>query len=155
MSLDAAAVLELFTKTESHAQTLALFERVNRHEPKNAPGKGLSAAIWVQRIAPAPNDSGLAATTARIEFRVRTYSSMLSEPQDAIDPNMLAAVIKLLEAYSGDFSLGGTIRNVDVLGQTGEPLGAQAGYINQDGKMMRVMDITLPLIVNDVWTQSP
>jgi hypothetical protein len=155
MSLDAAAVLDLFTKVESHALKLALFERVNTHEPKNAPGKGLSAAIWVQRIGPAPTDSGLAATTARIELRVRIYSSMLQEPQDSIDPNILAAVVKLLEQYSEDFTLGGTIRNVDVLGQTGEPLGAQAGYINQDGKMMRVMDITLPLIVNDVWTQAP
>lgn len=151
MSLD---VSSLFAKIESHALTLGLFERVNTHEPKNAPGKGLSAAIWIQRIRPAPTDSGLAATTARLEFRIRLYTDMIQEPQDAIDPAMLTAVDKLLNAYSGDFTLDGSIRNVDVLGQTGEPLGAEAGYINQDGKMMRVMDVTLPLIVNDVWTQT-
>jgi hypothetical protein len=32
---------------------------------------------------------------------------------------------------------------------------ARAGYINQDNKMYRVMTITLPLVVNDTWLQSP
>jgi hypothetical protein len=34
-------------------------------------------------------------------------------------------------------------------------LSAQAGYINQDGKLMRVMTIMLPLVVNDAWVQVP
>ena len=43
---------------------------------------------------------------------------------------------------------------VDLLGMAGSPLGAQAGYINQDGALYRVMTITLPLLITDAWTQA-
>lgn len=147
--------LGILQAVESHALTTALFERVNRHEPKSAPGRGLSAAIWVQRIGPVPAGSGLTATTARVELRVRIYTSMIGDPQDDIDPAVMGAVDALLTLYSGDFTLGGRVRDVDLLGSSGPPLSAQAGYLNQDGRMFRVMDITLPLVVNDAWTQAP
>jgi hypothetical protein len=139
----------------SHAMASGHFEKVNGHEPKAAPGKGLTAAVWVQAIAPVPRGSGLATTTGRIELRDRIYTPMVQEPQDAIDPAVLTATIDLMGAYSGDFTLDGRIRNVDLLGQAGVPLSAQAGYLNQDGRLFRVMDITLPLIVNDIWDQAP
>ncbi len=136
----------------SHALASGLFEAVNGHEPKSAPDNGLTAAVWVQSIAPI-RSSGLAATSGRLELVVRLYTGMLSEPQDAIDPGLLAAVSTLLAAYSGDFELGGQVRAVDLLGQAGEPLSAQAGYINQDHRLYRIMDIRLPILVNDLWQQ--
>ena len=75
------------------------------------------------------------------------------KPADAIDPEIMDAVDVLFTAYSGDFDLGGTVRNVDLEGATGPGLSAQAGYLNQDGKLMRIMDIVLPVIVSDLWTQ--
>lgn len=151
MSLNVAGILD---GVVSHAMALGLFERVNTSEPKNAPGNGLSCAIWADRIEPVALVSGLAATSARVAFMVRLYAGMLQQPQDAIDPNMLAAVDTLIDAYSGDFDLGGTVKQVDLLGQHGVPLGAQAGYINQDNKLFRVMTVTVPVIVNDVWSQA-
>lgn len=150
MALDS---LGLFDKVQSHAMSLGIFERVNTHEPKNAPGNGLSCAIWVDRVGPAIGHSSLTRTTVQIVMRVRLYSNMLQEPQDAIDPNILEAVDILLTAYSGDFSLGASVKAIDLLGMAGESLRAQAGYINQDGKMMRVMDVYLPILVNDAWEQ--
>ena len=147
-------IQSFFDAIESHALTLGQFEKVNTHEPKNAPGNRLSAAIWVQHIGPEPGGSGLASTNVRIEFNLRIYSNMIAEPQDAIDPEILTAVDVLLNAYTGDFTLGGTIQSVDLLGKGGTPLQAQAGYINQDGEMMRVMTVTLPVIVNDAWVQA-
>lgn len=158
MALDATGIL---TAVQDHALASGLFETVNLHEAKNAPGNGLRAEIWVQSISPVPAGSGLKATTARIELTLRIRSNMLQEPQDAIDPAIISAVDVLMTAYSGDFTLGGKVRNVDLLGATpaigsgGGPLQAQAGYLNQDGKLFRVMDITLPLVVNDVWEQIP
>jgi len=143
-----------FDAIETHALAAALFERVNTHEPKNAPGRGLSAAIWPDHIGPEPGGSGLVTTNVRIEFNIRIYSNMIAEPQDAIDPEILSAVDVLLNLYTGDFTLGGLIQAVDLLGKGGNPLQAQAGYINQDGQMMRVMTITLPVLVNDAWTQA-
>lgn len=142
-------------RVASHAMSLGLFERVNTHEPKNAPGNGLSLAVWVDAIGPVPSSSGLHSTTGRVALMARVFTSMLQEPQDTIDANLVDAVSALLVAYSGDFTLGNTIRNVDLLGQAGAPLSAQAGYINQDGKLFRVMTILLPIVVNDVWEQAP
>lgn len=149
MSIDATT---LIGAVRDHALTTGLFERVNGHEPKNAPGNGLTAAVWVQDIGPVLS-SGLAKTSARLALNVRIYSSMLQEPQDAIDPNIVSAVDDLFTAYSSDFELGGNVRCVDLLGMAGAPLSAQAGYLEQDKKLFRVMTITLPLIVDDAWDQ--
>lgn len=138
----------------SHALTTGLFEKVNGHEPKSAPGSGLTAAVWAQSVSSVLS-SGLATSSGRVELNVRIYTNMLAEPQDAIDPRMIAATSTLLSAYSGDFDLGVTgVRSVDLLGSAGAPLSAQAGYLNQDGRLFRVMTLTLPIIVNDVWDQA-
>lgn len=148
------AINTIVDKIVSHAAALGLFDRVNAYEPKSVPGSGITCAVWVDSLGPARATSGLASTTTRLSFRVRLYTSMLSEPQDMIDPNLVAAVDTLCAAYSGDFTLGGVVRNVDLLGEVSDGLGAQAGYIEQDKRLMRIFDITLPLIVNDIWTQS-
>lgn len=152
MTLALPAILDA---VQSHALRLGWFEKVNGHEPKNAPGNGITAAVWVERVVPYAGGSGLAATTGVVLLNVRLYSPMLTEPQDGIDPAVIGAADALLTAYSGDFELGGLIRNVDLLGQAGEPLGGRAGYLNQDGKLFRVFTINLPLIINDLWSQSP
>jgi hypothetical protein len=143
----------LLDATVSHAMASGHFERVNQHEPENAPGHGLTCAVWVQRIT-ALRTSGLDSVTSRVLFTVRIMSPMF-DPPDAIDPTMVAAVDALGAAYSGDFSLGGLVRQVDLLGAYGQPLDAQAGYLQQDGTKYRVMDIALPCIVNDLWEEIP
>lgn len=150
MSIDAVSIMD---KLQSHAMTLGVFERVNLHEPKNAPGSGLTCAIWADFIGPVPSSSGLAATNALLVFNIRVYSNMLAEPQDYIDPEVINTVSLLMTAYSGDFELGGSVAWIDLLGQSGRVMQAQAGYINQDGKMFRVMTITLPVVMNDSWEQ--
>ena len=69
----------LFTAVESHAMKLGRFDQVNRHDPKNAPGSKLVAAVWVQEIGGSGPESGLASTTARVEFQIRIYNNMLQE----------------------------------------------------------------------------
>lgn len=155
MTLNQQAILDIFSAVESHALALGQFERVNMHEPENAPGNGLTAAVWVQRIAPVRAGSGLATTTGVLLLNVRIYSLMQQAPPDAIDPTMLTATVGLMAAYSGDFQLGGLIRNVDLLGGQGTPLQGQAGYLPQDGATYRVYTIDLPLIVNDIFDQAP
>lgn len=152
MSLDIDAILDAIV---SHAMGLGLFERVNQHEPKNSPGNGLTCAVWVDRIDPYAKASGLAKTAAKLTLNVRLYTNMMSEPQDAIDPNMVKAVNALMLAYSGDFELGGSARNVDLLGASGSALSAQAGFIAQGETDLRVFTISLPLVVNDAWDQAP
>lgn len=152
MTLGAAGIMAAVV---SHAKATGKFERVIGHEPKSAPGNGLTCAVWAQPITPVPAASGLASTTVRLELAVRTYLNMLSEPQDDIDIRSLDAADALLAAYHGDFELGGQVRNIDLLGAHGDPLRVTPGYIELDSKLFRAFDITLPLIINDLWSQAP
>lgn len=145
---------EIMDRLASHAMALGLFDRVNKHEPKSKPGRGLTCAIWVDRLEPARARSGLTSTTARVVFNVRVYTNMLQQPTDMIDPRVTDASDKLFEAYTGDFDLGDENRYIDVLGMTqGHALDAQSGYINIDNVVMRVMTITVPVIVDNAWPQ--
>jgi|SRR5882757_4486280 len=141
----------------SHAAATGMFDAVNGHEPKNAPGGQMTCAIWTQDLVPV-NSSGLNSTSVRITFNVRLYLPALNtspEQADMIDPQMMDAADTLLADYVGNFTLSGLLRDVDVRGADGNPLSAQSGYITQDGTVYRVLTIFLPLIINDLWTESP
>ena len=145
----------LFDAVESHAKASGLFDGVNTHEPKSAPTGDLYCAIFVSTLRPMPLSSGLASTTGVVTLMARIYVDMIREPQDKIDPAIIAATDTLMAVYSADFSLGGSARNIDLLGSTGESLEARAGYITIDQTVFRSMDITIPIIVNDVFPQVP
>jgi hypothetical protein len=135
----------------SHAMSLGVFGAVNQHEPSTAPGPDITAAVWVDYIGPA--ESGLASTSVKLVLNLRIYQNSQSDPQDAIDPAVVNAVDLLMEAYNGDFTLGGLARQVDILGHYGPPLSASAGYLRQGDTLFRTMTLTLPIILNDVWAQ--
>jgi hypothetical protein len=149
-----SALRDLIGALEDHAASLGQFDQINRHEPKSAPGRGLTAAIWVDRLRPV-RTSGLNSVSVALDVMVRVYLPMLTEPQDEIDPLMLDAVDALCATYGGDFQLGGRVRSVDLFGAGGVQLQAQAGYMQQDGRLYRVMTITVPCVVNDLWTEAP
>lgn len=149
MTLNITGILDAVV---SHAMASGHFEQVNEHEPINAPSLGLTAAVWADDIRPVPA-SGLDSTTVRLAFNLRLYTSTQSEPADAIDPRLITAVDDLCAAYVGDFTLGGLVKHVDIFGAHGIPLLVRAGYVQQSGAVYRVMTITLPVIVNDLWEQ--
>jgi len=139
----------------SHAQGLGLFEQVLGHEPVSAPGSGLIYAVWVKRIAPVPARSGLASASVRLELNGRVFMPADTEPQDDVDVAVTGAVDGLMNAYCTDFELGGAVAVVDLLGMHGAALGADLGYARFDSTTYRVATLTIPLIVNDVWTEAP
>jgi hypothetical protein len=150
MAFDEAAANALFSALESHAMSLGVFRRVNTHEPENPPGTGLSCSITLGPMTASPNYSGLTAVTITMNFLVMVYNPMQQKPLDGIDPAIIAAVSSLLGAYASDFTLGGLVRDVDVLALRSDPT-----YLNQDGTEFRVEQITLPLVFNDAWAVSP
>lgn len=147
-------ILAMMQKIETHALRSGLFDNVLRHEPKGAPGKGLTFACWLQSMGPARGVSGLAVTTALVTFSGRIAIDMMREPQDQIDADLGSAVSKMMVAFTGDLTLGGLAKQLDALGQHGPPLSATAGYLNQDSRMFRVSVINLPYVVNDAWPQA-
>jgi hypothetical protein len=147
---DTDAVNSLYSALESHALSLGIFRRVNMHEPENAPGEGLSCSIILGPIAASGALSGLGSVSGTITFLVMVWNSMMQKPLDGVDPAILTAVSTLLNAYSGSFTLGGTVRDIDLLNLRAEPV-----YVEQEGKQFRVEQISLPIVINDLWTMSP
>lgn len=149
-----AAVQAVFAKIVSFAQATGRFEQVNQHEPKNKPGHGVLCSVWIQRIRPIP-ESGLAATSGVLILNVRIYKNMLELELDSIDPEMTSAALDMMAAITGDFLLTGvpSVRNVDLIGSTGTALDSQAGYVELGRGVFRVITITVPVIINDLFTQ--
>lgn len=124
------------------------------HEPKSAPESDLTYVVFVQALAPVQRMSGLRATSARLEMVGRIYKNFLSKPEDLIDPALVGATGFLMNAYSGDFELGGMVAAVDLLGAWGTALNARAGYQKIGNSNFRIMDITIPMIINDAFDQE-
>lgn len=154
MAFDEAAAHALIANAASYAEALGVFRTVNTHEPKAPPPTGLRYAVWVDEIAPAGPDSGLAETSGIVTLVGRVFGNMLARPEDEIDPRMTSAVTRLMITYSGHYTLGGTIRNIDLM-----RMGAKAGYVTYHGgngdTTYRIMDLTIPCVVNDMWDQAP
>jgi hypothetical protein len=139
----------------SLVQASGLVTTVAAHEPASLPSANqISAAVWMQGIGPARKVSGLAATAARVEYRLRLYTPMVTGNMDAIDPVMTTAASQLIRLLSADFTLGGEIFAADLLGTHGAPLSAKADYYRQENAFYRIYDITVPLIVDNVWAQG-
>jgi hypothetical protein len=154
MAFNAGAVNALFAALVSEAQQLGCFEQVIQHEPKNAPTSLPACAIWWQVIRPA-RTSGLASVSGVVSFRARIYeTAMLAEPPDAVDPGLLAHTGLLMAALSEGFTFGGTVREVDLLGAEGESLSAESGFIAHDSRTFRVAELTVPVVINDLWDEE-
>lgn len=145
---------DILDKLTSHALGLGVFESVNTFKVDEPAGTGITCGIWVDDITPLKS-SGLASTSVRLLFKVRLFSSTEAAPESYLEEAMTDATDVLLTAYSGDFDLGATVRAVDLLGAEGVPLSANAHFMNLSGVVFRVMDIAIPVLVNDAWEQSP
>lgn len=136
----------------SHIMTTKRFSRVNTSENRSVTN-GLTAEVWFQRLSPVGEQSGLASVTVRLEYTIRIRTQLPRGNSDQIDPEILAAVDDLLNRYSTHFTLGGVVKEVDIFGANGEGLESNSGYVKIDDVDFRVVDITLPVIINDVWEE--
>lgn len=144
----------IFNALISHAMGTGVFAHVNGHEPKSAPtlADQINLALFGGPIRPVQS-SGLASVSVRWEIAGRIYKNAFSEPADDVDPELAIAATTYLAELIGDYTLGGLVRHVDIFGSDGEPLEAVPGYMEQDRKIFRVMDLRIPVIINDLWEE--
>lgn len=160
MSLDIRPVISAVV---SHAAAGGYCTAWQAHEPKGQgaqPGE-IVVGAWLQSIGPMPRNSSLKHTGAVVTLLVRYYLDALppgaeQADMDAIDPKAVDAVQDLLSRLNGDFTLGGLVHAVDPLGGiAGQAMRAEAGYVTLSGKLQRIFDVTVPIVVEDVWNQAP
>lgn len=154
-SFNDAAIYDVFDRIIGFAEATGRFDSVNQHEPKNAPGNGVVAALWIQNLK--PTKSGQSETSVILNLNLRLYTNFRAEPFDIIDPNIMAASTDIMAQLSGDFEMGGSdnVRFIDLLGAYGSGLTLNAGYVEIDRSIYRVMTITIPIVINDAFTQEP
>lgn len=151
MTLDTAGIL---TAVVDHAASLGVFDRVAGHEPANPPGLGVSCAVWVADLRPVPRRSGLSGTSAALTLTARVFRPVADASDgDRVDPETVAAADALIGSIVGDLDLGEAV-DIDVFGAHGAQLGARAGYLRQDDTTYRVLDVTVPVLVDDLWPQA-
>jgi hypothetical protein len=138
----------LFTAIQSQADQLGIFQGVATHDPWNAPGSRLFCSITLSTVRPVTS-SGLAAVSGQVTLLVRVWSSALQKPLDSIDPEVLAAACSLMGAFAGGFTLGGTVRDIDLFAMVAQP-----AYVDFEGKPFRTIEIQLPIVVNDMFAET-
>ena len=143
MSFDVTATLR---SIESKLLSSGYFKHVQIGEPKGPAEQRFTAAIFMSDVSRA--DLPLAEVNHVYTVLVRIYDDMLREPQEDVEIEMSNVLDKFLNDLCGEFDLGATIRHVDVGGIWGTALGAKWGYIDLNNWMYRVVDVTVPLVVN-------
>lgn len=136
------------------ASRTGLFERSEIGESKSAPtNEGLSLDVFGMTMEPVES-SGLASLSVRVEFHFRIMYDMLTEPRKQPDVEVLRAADVLMAAFAAGYTLGGTLRMIDLLGADGQGMRAEAGYVSIDKRVFRVMDVFAPIVVNDHWPMA-
>jgi hypothetical protein len=145
----------LFNSLTTFAATSGMFDSVTGHEPVSAPAPtGVSCSVWFSEMQTVPS-SGLVSASVRIEFYMRIFTSVHQGPEDGIDPRVMDAADSLFTSLAGGFTLAGAARYVDILGADGAPLRAVSGYVKQDGAEFRTVDVIVPIVINDVYSEAP
>lgn len=128
---------------------------VDKFEPDDSPSTTtLTCAVFLNYIGPDPNSSGQATTNGRVVFMARVFSGVMTRPASDIDKIIGHAAARIIQELSADIDLGGNAMYVDLLGATGTPLSAQGGYLQVGSVKYRIMDVTIPIIFNDIWNQG-
>lgn len=138
---------------QSYLEASGYFVGSQVSEPKQPPPEGFYAAVYMS--AAGVNSLTLTGTIERHLPIIRVYRQMLAEPAEDIEFGMAEVISKVASDLIGEYDLGATIRNVDVGGQTGAPMSATWGYVDVGGAMFRIVDLIVPLIVDDSATLAP
>jgi hypothetical protein len=151
MSVDPGPILHAEL---DHAHALGVFDVARLSEFKSPPPPALCFALWVQQLGPAPEGSGLASTTGILHTTARLYMPMWHKPESDIEIKMASAASGYLGRLNGALTLGGLVRNVDMLAEMGQAMAWQFGYVTIDNKLYRIADLQIYAVLNDAWDQA-
>jgi hypothetical protein len=116
----------------------------------------VSLDLWFAGLRPFRRTSGLSIVSVVVALNGRIATTLQQEPADDIDVRLTDATDTLYSALAADFTFGGLIESVDIFGRSDfGPLRVDGRYLEQGDGVYRTFELVVPLIVNDVWTETP
>ena len=150
--LNAAGVL---AGIESVLQAVGGIEQVVTSQSTNPPTDGIGAQVWAGPIKPVGVRSGLASVSVLTVTNIRLTMPLATQPPESIDPALLTTLSDVMNALAGGFTLDGEVAQVDLLGQYGVPMDGIPGYVDYAGVGYRCITLTVPAVLDDIWTEAP
>lgn len=123
-----------------------LFFAVEIARPVTPVGEGPTASIHVEQLRVA--ETTLVTTIELHVLHIRIYQSAHTSALETRETEAARLVNEVMDILYEDFTLGGRVRNIDVAGQYGTPLGAVFGPDEIEAAPYHVADITIPIIVD-------
>ena len=124
--------------------------KVGVGEPKSPPAEEIAAAVFLRSLSVI--DATLTTLDGHAMVTIRLYRDMLAEPTEDNEYKLAAAAFQLLADVAAGFTLSGLVRHVDFAGAGGNTLVVQFGYTDIGGRLFRIADIDMPMIINDIAT---
>ena len=143
-------VRDTLIRVETYLAGSGHFQQAQIGERKQPSPAQLSADVWMTRASVV--GTTLTTTIELHVLNIRIYRDAMAEPPADIETDLGAAASNVISDLLGEFDLGATIRNIDAAGQYGTPVSVEWGHVDIGGRMHRVADITLPLIVDAAHT---
>ena len=138
---------------QSHFTDSGYFTKVIIGEPEQPPQEDLCASIFMDRVETVLV-FGNGGTREVHHVRLRVYTDEMQQPQENIEFKLADVVSRISSDLQGEFDLGATVVNIDIAGMHGTPYGARWGRVELSNKRYRIVDIMLPLIVDDSATAA-
>ena len=140
----------------SHAAASAHCDAWSLGEPITPPaGQRLHAAVYMRDT----DTVSLYLDGGTLEVHnviLRLYRPVLREPIANSERELAQAASDLRQDLVEDFTLGAKVREIDVAGAIGgEGLGTEWGHVVIDNVMFRIVDIRIPIVVDDSATAAP
>ena len=150
----AFAIKTTLVNVQNYLKSLGDFPMAQVGDFLIPPNQPLAAAIFMRSVR-------VYAVTAGGGIRevhtvtVRIARNTLNVPTEDIENNMADVVSRFLSKLLADSDLGTTVLSLDVAGMAGSPISTEWGFLELKTLWFRIVDIHLPILVDDSATSTP
>lgn len=142
------------TNLQTDLRNTGLFTAVLIGEPFSPPESPTPYAVTAALFWEAwnPTQVTLSTTIDVWTLTVRIYARPGMNPADAeaVEKALAKSYSTVAATLAGNFTLGGTVRAIDWVGEeAGHHVGAKWGHLVISGTIFKVVDLSVPLIVDD------
>ena len=139
---------------QGHIAESGYAHRIQIGEPDQPPSELIMAALYM-RSSVVNRLMADGATEETHTCVIRFHMDFKLEPAEEIEFRLAKAASEVSSAIIADFTLGGTVREVDVGGMRGQPLRVDYGHVTIQQMMFRTAEIVISMNVDGSATAAP